>query len=148
MNQLKPILFFFLHIVIFGATGFVFSTSCQSNPANTASEKMETAPEISHELSSPELNGKTIFLGKCAACHNINKEITANALAGGEKRWVNKKELFDFIRYPAKAIEKNTYLKGLQEKYKITMTSFPELSDTEIEEILSYIKSQENIQKP
>jgi cytochrome c2 len=98
---------------------------------------LQAAPDI--EL------GKTSFKNNCGSCHNKNMKdnLTGPALAGVSERWAAypKTDLYKWIRnsqgmiasgHP-KAVE-------LWSKYKpVIMTSFPNLSDDEIESLLLYI---------
>jgi cytochrome c2 len=88
--------------------------------------------------------GKTLFQSQCASCHSIFRDIAGPALAGVEKRWPNKKELYEYIRNPQRVLAKTTniYLKKLDEKYKITPPAF-EITDREIDAILLYISSEQ-----
>ena len=44
--------------------------------------------------ATPPEEGKTIFINRCAACHNVNKVMTGPALAGIDQRrsleWITK----------------------------------------------------------
>ena len=44
--------------------------------------------------ATPPEEGKTIFISRCAACHNVNKVMTGPALAGIDQRrsleWITK----------------------------------------------------------
>jgi cytochrome c len=98
-------------------------------------------------LTQSQQNGKKLFMGKCASCHAIFKDMTGNKMAGIDARWPNKKELFAFIRNPSEAMAKNSKLRKLKDKYSSMMTAFPDLTDKEIQDILNYIKNEERIEK-
>jgi len=86
--------------------------------------------------------GKTIFYGRCASCHMVNKEMTGPALRGVEDRWPDKKKLYAFIRNSGELIKTDPYAKNLWLQYNQTeMNKHPDLSDSQIEHILQYIKS-------
>ncbi|MBK9960582.1 MAG: c-type cytochrome [Saprospiraceae bacterium] len=98
---------------------------------------LQAAPDI--EL------GKTSFKNNCGSCHNKNMKdnLTGPALAGVSERWAAypKSDLYKWIRNSqgmiASGHPKAVELWG---KYKpVIMTSFPNLSDDEIESLLLYI---------
>ncbi|MEO8403320.1 MAG: cytochrome c [Chitinophagaceae bacterium] len=86
--------------------------------------------------------GKILFRA-CAPCHGIFKDLTGPLLAGVEKRWPDKKELFAFIKNPGVVMQRNAYAKKLKEKY-ISMMPAYRLTDKEIESILAYTRREEN----
>jgi cytochrome c2 len=53
-----------------------------------------TAIVVSANATPPVEDGKTIFTARCAACHNVNKQLTGPALAGVHERrsidWIIK----------------------------------------------------------
>lgn len=89
--------------------------------------------------------GKTLFQQNCQTCHALNKALTGPALAGvaGRGPWGDRKELYKWIHNPAGYIasDKTGYTKGLQEQYKALMTSFPQLSEKDIDNIVAYIEA-------
>jgi cytochrome c1 len=111
------------------------------------SENINDTDKSIDTLTQSQQNGKKLFMSMCASCHAIFKDMTGNAMAGVEARWPMKKELFAFIRNPFEAMAKNSKLRKLKEKYGSMMTAFPNLTDKEIQDILNYIKSQEQAQK-
>lgn len=93
------------------------------------------------ELSNSAAKGKTLFMSKCASCHNLIKDMTGPALTGFLQRgpWSDRKNLYAWIRDPAGFMKKNEYTRELQAKYKITMTAFPGITDEEVNAICDYI---------
>lgn len=87
--------------------------------------------------------GKTIFTNRCAACHNVNKELAGPALSGIDQRrplnWIIK-----FIHSSQSVVKSgDTYAVNLYNKYnKITMPDHPDLTDDNIKSIVEYIKSE------
>ena len=91
----------------------------------------------------PIEEGKSIFLSRCAACHNVNKNMTGPALAGIDERrtldWI-----ISFIH------SSQTMVKGgdsaalaIFEKFnKVPMPDHPDLTDENIKNIVEYIKTQ------
>ena len=55
--------------------------------------------------------GKALFLGKCAACHNVFKDMTGPALGGMEERgkWADHNELLKWINNPAGYMAADAY---------------------------------------
>jgi mono/diheme cytochrome c family protein len=104
-------------------------------------------PVITHEdlLKIPEVaEGKILFNENCSACHKLHFT---------EERWLGisvqndyeKKELYGWIRNSDSVIKSgNKYYNELFNAYnKTRMTSFPNLTDKQIEEIIDYIKVEE-----
>jgi cytochrome c551/c552 len=88
-------------------------------------------------------DGKALFQQKCASCHAIDKRLTGPALKGVEDRWADKTKLYAWIRNSA-AVVKSGYPRAVEvfnEFSKIQMTAFPELTDKDIDAILTYINT-------
>lgn len=91
----------------------------------------------------PTEEGKTIFMSRCASCHNVNKVIVGPALAG-----VSDRHTEDWIIHFVHSSQ--TVIKGgdktaidLYEKYnKVPMPDHTDLSPESIKNILAYIKSE------
>ena len=90
-------------------------------------------------FSSNGFDGKALFANNCASCHALSKKLTGPPLAGITSR-VDKKLLHDWIHNSAKVLKSgNKYFNNLYKEYdKISMTSFPTLTDEEIDAILIY----------
>lgn len=88
-------------------------------------------------------DGKALFKGNCASCHNKNMkgDMTGPALGGVEGRWESQELLYKWIRNSSAVIASgDAYAVGLYNQYKKSvMTPFPNLTDEEIAEILLYI---------
>lgn len=87
-------------------------------------------------------DGASIFQMNCAACHAVNKDLTGPRLAGLESRgpWGDRKELYEWIRNPAKYMQNDPYTQELKNQYGgVVMTGFPQLSDEEIDAIVDYV---------
>jgi cytochrome c551/c552 len=94
-------------------------------------------------LANPVPEGKTIFMSRCAACHNVNKKLVGPALVGVDERhdlsWIVK-----FVQ------SSQTVIKGgdpkaiaLFEKFnKVTMPDHPDLTSENIKNVVEYIKSE------
>jgi mono/diheme cytochrome c family protein len=91
----------------------------------------------------PVGEGKTIFISRCASCHNINKLMTGPALTGVDERrsidWI-----INFI-HSSQTMVKNgdKDAVALFEKFnKVPMPDHPDLTDENIKSIVEYIKSE------
>ncbi len=110
---------------------------------------VDNIPKIKLSESEIELykEGKTIFKNYCASCHNKNMkdDMTGPALAGVEERWEKypKEDLYNWIRNSQKLVsEKHPRAISLVKEWNnISMTSFPNLSDEEIEGVLLFIST-------
>ncbi len=70
------------------------------------------------------------------------KDFIGPALAGVENRWKSKALLYAFIKNSEEVIRRDTYAKELFEKWKQSpMLPFPNLTDADIDAILSYVNA-------
>lgn len=93
--------------------------------------------------------GKTLFLTKCTSCHILNKDVDGHSLRGFEERgpWVDRKNIYAWIRNPVAFMKKDEYTRELRQKYNgLMMTGFPDLKDEEIDAICDYINESEKVQ--
>lgn len=112
-----------------------------SEKKNTSSVFIDNySPEQSKTLSDEAAKGKMLFMSKCAACHNLFKDMTGPGLTGFTERgpWADRKNVYEWIRNPAAFIKKNEYARSLRDKFKLTMTAFPDLTDEEIDAICTF----------
>lgn len=91
----------------------------------------------------PIEEGKSLFISRCAACHNVNKPMTGPALAGIDERrtidWI-----ISFVH------SSQTMVKGgdsaalaVFEKFnKVPMPDHPDLTNENIKSIVEYIKTE------
>ena len=88
-------------------------------------------------------DGKALFQGKCASCHNPLKEGTGPALAGLEDRhkWADHNELLKWVQNPTAYMAADPYTQGLKTKYGSMMTGFPDLTIKDIDAIVTYINT-------
>lgn len=102
---------------------------------------------FSSALFAQEANldeGKAIFKGNCATCHNKNMKdkMTGPALGGVEERWEGREELlYAWIRNSQAVIATgDAYAVSLYKEYNNSvMTAFPNLTDDQIRNMLAYI---------
>ena len=108
-----------------------------------------TTPQInvSEENFDLYVKGKNIFKNYCASCHNKNMkdDMTGPALSGVEERWADypREDLYNWIRNSQQmASENHPRAVSLVKEWSPTiMTSFPNMSDEEIEGVLLYIEA-------
>lgn len=99
---------------------------CFAKPANSLAEQ-----------------GRALFTNRCASCHNVNKTLTGPALAGVDGRhtieWITS-----FIRSSQSVIKSgDKEAVAVYEKFnRIPMPDHPDLTASDIEGIVEYIKSE------
>ena len=89
--------------------------------------------------------GKSLFNSNCAACHQLDKNMTGPSLRNFEARLaeehgLDRKWIDDWIRNSSGLIKSgDAYANKIFNEYnKVTMTPFPQLSDQDISDILAY----------
>src|SRR4051812_3600539 len=94
-------------------------------------------------LANPVPEGKTIFITRCAACHNVNKQLTGPALAGVHERrnidWIIK-----FVHSSQSVIKSGDKqaVALFQQFNQIQMPDHGDLSVQNIKDVVEYIKSE------
>lgn len=95
-------------------------------------------------LAAPPVEeGKSIFITRCAACHNVNKNLTGPALNGIDKKR-STEWIFNFIR-SSQTMVKNGDKDAVaifEQFNKIPMPDHADLSDENINTILEFIKAE------
>ncbi|MVO08854.1 c-type cytochrome [Flavobacterium sp. TP390] len=83
--------------------------------------------------------GKALFNANCAACHALDKVMTGPALRGVADKY-DKEFLYKWIKNNTELIKAGdpTALKIYNENGQKAMTIFPQLSNTDIDNILAY----------
>ncbi len=93
--------------------------------------------------ADPVEEGKTLFMSRCAACHNVNKAMTGPALAGiDEKRSVDW--IISFVK-SSQSLVKNGDKDAVavyEQFNRIPMPDHPDLTDENIKSIIDYIKAE------
>ncbi len=91
----------------------------------------------------PPVEGKEIFLSRCAGCHNVNKKLTGPALAGIDERrsidWI-----INFIHSSQAMVKKGDKdaLAVYEQFNRLPMPDHTDLSEESIRSIVEYIKSE------
>jgi predicted CXXCH cytochrome family protein len=89
--------------------------------------------------------GKTLFQNKCASCHNPLKDATGPKLKGADQTVPSKEWLYSWVKNSSALIASgDKYANELYAKWnKTAMTSFPDLSHEDIDNIFAYVNSVE-----
>ncbi|HSF54983.1 MAG TPA: PQQ-dependent sugar dehydrogenase [Algoriphagus sp.] len=107
-------------------------------------EKQEFGTEIS-SATEQITKGKALFEQHCSTCHNFNEDAIGPNLSG-ITRTVETDWIRQFIKNPALAIEaKDPRALALLEKYKSQMPGFSQLSDQDIEDVITYLHTFQTI---
>lgn len=95
------------------------------------------------QYSTKAATGKNLFMSKCASCHQVLKNTTGPALAGFEERgpWIDRKNVYEWIKNPTSFMAKNKYTQELKKAYGSMMTAFPDLTNEEIDAIIEYLNN-------
>lgn len=95
-------------------------------------------------------DGKALFQANCASCHNPLKDATGPALKGMDERVPSKEWLYKWVHNSAAVIASgDKYANELYNKWnKTAMTSFPNLTEADIDAIVVYVNSQETVKTP
>ena len=106
-------------------------------------EGKERKDEIERkETTAVNTNGETLFKANCASCHKPNEKYVGPALQGAASRWESKELLYAFVRNSQEIISRNAYAKKLYDEYNQSpMLPYPNLTDNDINDILSYCET-------
>lgn len=133
-------------------------TSMQLYKGKDNNGKIEwEAPTPLTTKASEKPNGRDIFKTNCASCHAIGKKLTGPGLEWIETNWPNRKLLYAYIRNNQTFLNGNVpdSIKAIneyasQKKYacilyndygKTQMSLFPNLSNQDLDELVSYINT-------
>lgn len=100
-------------------------------------------PEVQNKLADSIALGKTIFNNNCASCHHPAKDATGPSLAFAPQRR-DKKWLKKFIYNSAALIASGDLLANClyNEWNKTAMTSFPNLTDAELDALYAFLNEE------
>jgi mono/diheme cytochrome c family protein len=89
--------------------------------------------------------GRNIFQTSCANCHGLNKNLTGPALFGITSRgpWYIRQNIYAYLKNTGIFTSSSPYVQHLKSEFAIMMPSFPALSNSEIDNIISYIQFEE-----
>lgn len=91
----------------------------------------------------PNEEGKTIFLARCAGCHNVNKVLTGPALAGVDQRrsldWIIR-----FVHSSQGVIQSGDRdaVALFNQFNQVHMPDHPDLTDQNIRDIVAYVQAE------
>jgi mono/diheme cytochrome c family protein len=151
--KLFRFLAYFLAFIIGAVFAFNGTNSFPGKPAKQyqptyAVKKTSVIDDVKGPILSEQAQlGKTLFAVNCAACHNRNMkdDMTGPALGGAEERWSTfpQEDLYNWIRNSQAMIsqEHPRALALWEASNRLIMTSFPNLSDQEVEAILTYVEA-------
>jgi mono/diheme cytochrome c family protein len=95
-----------------------------------------SSPDFLYAQSS---NGEALFKANCASCHKPDKQYVGPALKGARDREPSKGWHYEWIRNAASMAMTDPYAKKLKDQMGgVVMTSFPDLSNADIDAILDY----------
>jgi mono/diheme cytochrome c family protein len=135
-NNRKIILFL---VILFSA--FLLSKAyykIKSNEKNTL--------KINNDIKLFE-KGKNLFIKNCTSCHYIGMDKVATAPAlGGITKIRKKKWLYDYTRNSYQMFENgDSIAKKIREKGWGLMTSFPKLTDSDLDAIYYFVEKNHEL---
>jgi len=128
----RKIIFSLALMLTFSFTSFSQATP----PPATTAAPAEAAPTAT---GGDPVAGKALFNSNCAACHKLDAKSTGPALRGVKDRhemsWI-----YDWVHNSSAMIKAGdaAAVKLFNENNKSVMTSFPQLSTTDIDNIIAY----------
>lgn len=141
-SVVKP--FIFISALSLGVQGFAQEVpTLQAEEAATAEAATAEAGAASSKGDASA--GAAIFKQKCTSCHAIGRAVVGPALKGMSERhdeawlikWIRNSQALIAAGDPAA-------VKVFEEYNKVVMTPFPELTDTDIINIIAYVQAEES----
>lgn len=117
---------------------FSFSSFSQETPPAAADPAAAPAAPAAATGGDP-VAGKALFNANCAACHNLDKKMTGPALRGVSAKY-DKEWIYKWVNNSSALIKSGDAkaIKIFEEYNKSVMTAFPQLSTTDIDNIIAY----------
>lgn len=116
----------------------ILVSSCSQDKNKNFGKNISTSPEII-------LSGKTIFNQNCSSCHNFQQNTIGPNLSG-LTREVGSEWIRAFIQNPQAIIESgDPRATQILAEYKAYMPAFPQLKDEELDALLSYLHTYEEV---
>jgi len=118
---------------------FSFSTFAQQAAAPAAMPDASAAVAPVATAGGDAVKGKELFNANCAACHNLDRKMTGPALRGISAKY-DMPWLYKWINNSTALIKSGDAkaVKVYEENNKSVMTAFPQLSTTDIDNIIAY----------
>lgn len=135
---------FFLMLVVLAGLGFVYVLgSIRLAPPVAEVLTCGTVSVKDPVLYGAAGEGAKLFQDNCASCHRAEKDLTGPALLEASERIKDRKLLRAWVRNSSAVLKSgNKYFNDLYNKWnKTPMTSFPTLTDAEIDAIFLYINN-------
>ena len=128
----RKILFSLAFTLVFSLTLFAQETAA---PAPAADAAATSAPAAAGDAVA----GKALFNANCAACHKLDAKSTGPALRGVANKY-DKAWIYKWVNNSSAMVKSGDAkaVKIFEEYNKSVMTSFPQLSTTDIDNILAY----------
>jgi mono/diheme cytochrome c family protein len=125
----RKILFSLAFTLIFSLTLFA-----QETPAPAADAVAASAPAAGDAVA-----GKALFNANCAACHKLDGKSTGPALRGVANKY-DKAWVYKWVNNSSAMVKSGDAkaVKIFEEYNKSVMTSFPQLSNADVDNILAY----------
>jgi mono/diheme cytochrome c family protein len=119
---------------------FAFGAIAQTAPA-------ATAPATTAAGAGDAAKGKALFNGNCAACHKLDAKMTGPALRGVSAKY-DMPWLYKWIKNSSALIKSgDAKAVAIYEEYnKSNMTAFPQLSNTDIDDIIAYTNESKPVE--
>lgn len=139
----KQNLHFSIAKTLFLLIAILFSYSppsfAQDNEGENTEQTEAQESDSSSEVGDPD-HGKELFQANCAACHQRYKRSTGPALHGSLDRAPSRQWLYDWIHNSTELIKAgDSYAVQIFEEYnQSAMTHFPQLSESDIDDIIAY----------
>lgn len=114
---------------------FSFNSLAQEAAAPVAADAAATVSTSGGDA----VKGKELFNANCAACHKLDAKATGPALRGVGNKY-EKAWLYKWVKNSSELIKSGDAqaVKVYEENNKVVMTSFPQLSDADIDNIIAY----------
>lgn len=120
-----------------GASVLTFAQDAPEEPVAAAGETSVVAGDVTA--------GEALFKANCTSCHAVSKRVLGPALAGVDQRY-EREWLHKWIKNAPAMIAAGdpAAVKVYNEYNQSPMTPFPHLSEEDIDNMLAYIKAEEN----
>ena len=132
-----------LSVLLLATSAFLYPNADASPTVHEErTNASELAPVKRVSLTAQQLQGKQLFVNNCAQCHAVTDQVVVGpGLRGVTTRTPGKEWLHNWIRNSSTVVASgDPYAVQLFNKFqKIQMSSFPNLTDADIDAILAYV---------
>ena len=121
------------------ALSLSFSLASYAQDAAPAAEEATTEAAAPAEGAGDPAKGKELFNSLCAACHKLDSKSTGPALRGVAEKH-DREWLYKWVKNSSEMIKSGdpVAVKLFAENNNQVMTAFPQLSNTDIDNIMAY----------